>query len=169
MGNDFEGVPLSGFLLIMVVDKALCYFEPVLTGGRTTATASFFQISTAANAVITKCLLGGNPSGGIASGIGRIPYKYAAEKVRSRYDCVEYVTSILISLGADGNLAVVLSTFDPANVNCGGSLGSTPNYWEEVIGGMKATTEPQVFGPKSDPAAKVVLPAQVVSSKALPT
>lgn len=50
-------------------DKALCYFQPILQVGATVGTASFNEIRTAANALLTQCAKN-QGQGGIATGIG---------------------------------------------------------------------------------------------------
>ena len=50
-------------------DKALCYFQPILQVGATVGTASFNEIRTAANALLSQCAKD-QGQGGIATGIG---------------------------------------------------------------------------------------------------
>ena len=50
-------------------DKALCYFQPILQVGATVGTASFNEIRTAANALLSECARD-HGQGGIATGIG---------------------------------------------------------------------------------------------------
>ena len=50
-------------------DKALCYFQPILQVGATVGTASFNEIRTAANALLSQCAKN-QGQGGIATGIG---------------------------------------------------------------------------------------------------
>ena len=51
------------------LDKALCYFQPILQVGATVGTASFNEIRTAANALLSECARD-HGQGGIATGIG---------------------------------------------------------------------------------------------------
>ena len=52
-------------------NKASCYFQPVLIGSASPATASPDQVRTAANMLRNKCVLDGKLQGGIATNIGR--------------------------------------------------------------------------------------------------
>ena len=51
------------------LDKALCYFQPILQVGATVGTVSFNEIRTAATALLSQCARG-QGQGGIATGIG---------------------------------------------------------------------------------------------------
>ena len=50
-------------------DKALCYFQPILQVGAPVGTASFNEMRTAANALLSQCAKN-QGQGGIATGIG---------------------------------------------------------------------------------------------------
>ena len=57
---------------VSMTDRALCFFQPVIVGGRVrVAYASLQNIRTAANSLILQCAAGENPQGGIASNIGK--------------------------------------------------------------------------------------------------
>ena len=53
----------------IMLDKALCYFQPILQVGATVGTASFNEIRTAANALLSQCATG-QGQGGIATKLG---------------------------------------------------------------------------------------------------
>ncbi len=53
----------------VVLDKALCYFQPILQVGATVGTASFNEILTAANTLLSQCATD-QGQGGIATKLG---------------------------------------------------------------------------------------------------
>ena len=53
----------------IVLDRALCYFQPILQVGATVGTASFNEIRIAANALLSQCA-SDQRQGGIATRIG---------------------------------------------------------------------------------------------------
>ena len=64
---------------------------------------------------------------------------------------------------SDKNFALVLGTYDPA-VECRGAFPR----WQScltVLAEMPASTEPLVFGPVTDPGARVKLPQAIESGK----
>ena len=58
----------------IALDKALCYFQPILQVGATVGTASFNEIRIAANALLSQCA-SGQGQGGIATNIGMSFYQ----------------------------------------------------------------------------------------------
>ena len=71
----------------MVLDRALCYFQPILVGDRAkVAHASLQNIRNAANALILQCAASTESSGGMASNIGMwIPAPILSSKTASEY------------------------------------------------------------------------------------
>ena len=53
----------------IALDKALCYFQPILQVGTSVGTASFNEIRVAASALLSQCV-SDQGQGGIATGIG---------------------------------------------------------------------------------------------------
>ena len=53
----------------IALDKALCYFQPILQVGASVGTASFNEIRVAANTLLLQCA-SDQSQGGIATGIG---------------------------------------------------------------------------------------------------
>ena len=53
----------------ITLDKALCFFQPILQVGATVGTASFNEIRIAANALLSQCA-SDQGQGGIATNIG---------------------------------------------------------------------------------------------------
>ena len=62
-------------------DRALCYFQAILVGDSTTATASIDMIRRAAQSLVLTCATGGDSQGGIVTGIGKIVARVIADGV----------------------------------------------------------------------------------------
>lgn len=58
-------------LIPHVLDKALCFFQPINIGDGDTARASFSQIRSAASALLLRCATNFPSQGGIIKNIGR--------------------------------------------------------------------------------------------------
>ncbi|KAF6220745.1 hypothetical protein HO133_003178 [Letharia lupina] len=117
-------------------DKALCYVQPVLIGGATSAKATTNQVRNAAAAVRHECFSGGKLQGGIATNIG-----------------------------GDNNLAVIMSAYQPPSaIQCSGKFRAMSSC-QDVLEGMPVTTEKEAFGPSTDPTTQVLLPQAVESGE----
>ena len=53
-------------------DRGLCYFQAILVGDSTTATASIDMIRRAAQSLVLQCAAGGESQGGIVTNIGKL-------------------------------------------------------------------------------------------------
>ena len=80
-GQRHTGLPIETVPLPYRVmgDRALCYFQAILVGDSTTATASIDMIRRAAQSLVLQCAAGGESQGGIVTNIGKIVAKIIAD------------------------------------------------------------------------------------------
>ncbi|KAL9077235.1 MAG: hypothetical protein Q9161_000501 [Pseudevernia consocians] len=116
-------------------DKAMCYVQPLLINGTSSARATPNQVRNAAAAIRLNCASGGKLQGGIATNIG-----------------------------GDNNLAVTLGAYKPTSaIECSGSLPVSASCID-FLADMPATTDNETFGLPADPTANISLPQVVESS-----
>ncbi|KAL9134382.1 MAG: hypothetical protein Q9175_004434 [Cornicularia normoerica] len=132
-------------------NKALCYVQPVLIDGATSAKATTNQVRNAAAAIRHKCGAGGILQGGIATNIG----KKKTPLLRGHGS----------AKGGDNKLAVIMAAYKiPATVQCRGRFDPMTSC-EDILEDMPTTTEVEIFGPPSNTSATVLLPQAVESGK----
>ena len=142
-----------------VSERAECYFQVINIGDGAIARASMSQVRSAANAMFIQCASNYPSQGGTAKNIGtsHFPSCFHTGLYMMFFFHAEQI------LGGDNNLAVIMATFTP-RVQC-----TTPFYRAQscgnILAGMPATKNLEVFGPKSDPHMSEVLPQLVVSRK----
>ena len=145
------------------LDKALCYFQPILQVGATVGTVSFNEIRTAATTLLSQCGRG-QGQGGIATGIGMSFLKARTIWTSQTIELVVVqATGRLSSTGGNGNLALILGTYSP-NIQCYGTLRRWPSC-REIMHRMDVASTNVMFGVREDPNSQVILPYTLSSSK----
>ncbi|KAL9065078.1 MAG: hypothetical protein Q9161_008462 [Pseudevernia consocians] len=120
----------------VISSDGTCVVEPSLAAGEEEARASWEDVAVAGFVLVKHCVGEGEGSGGVAKGIG-----------------------------GDNNLQVYVSEYDPSNVRCYGRM-RRPNVQascQQIIDRMEADETNVVFGPQSDPLARVRLPYLLLS------
>ena len=131
------------------LDSAHCFIQPILVNSAVFGRVSLNQVKAAATRILDECAF--DPGyGGIAKNIG-VMYR--------QNTCSDYTDTE--SVGGDGNVAVVLSKFEPS-VTC---RGLNPDWFScnAIMYKMDASNEPLYFGPLSDPRSQVGLPALITA------
>ena len=68
--------------------------------------------------------------------------------------------------GGDGNMAVIMGTFDPSKIECGAPFAAAKSC-TDIIAGMPATTTEAGFGPEHAVGVTEPLPILIRSSKSI--
>ena len=67
-------------------------------------------------------------------------------------------------IGGDGNMAVIMGTYDPSKIECGAPFIDAHSC-TDIIAGMPARTDLALFGPENAPGVTEPLPILIRSSK----
>ena len=86
MGGAYNDTTCRGYEAEIEIDRALCYFQPIVIGEGPTGKASFNQIRSAASALALRCAASTPSSGGIVRNFGTFSYisELSAEANRTR-------------------------------------------------------------------------------------
>ena len=132
---------------------ATCYIQVILQGDAASGTVSMSEIDHAASELWSRCAFREN-AGGIATNIGSSP-------IHSGFSIL-----ILEIAGGDGNLAVVMGTYQPS-IRCRGDLPG----WRScppIVHSMEATQQSKLFSLPPNPARDETLPCIIRSGTEVP-
>ena len=147
-------------------NQGVCYIQPILLEGTTSATATPDQVRTAAAAIQNKCTVNGVLAGGIATGIGKMknPMAKSLDSFVGLFVLTKYLIIDFVRPGGDNNLAVIMGAYEKPKATCGGSL-SSPYSCKDILNDMLTSTEEEVFDSGDNSSVTVQLPYSIQSGR----
>ena len=117
--------------------------------------STWYGISLAAKEILQQCVESSS-TGGVVKNIGKHVYNIFLAIYHLKHST--FITQLL---GTNSNLILSILPYTP-QVICAPSRAGHPSpnltLCNEITGGMVATTQTQVFGPKDAPGVQVILP-----------